>query len=182
MHYWGGFQFDPTFHFLRLLSKQVELFSALFVIAWILVTHLGGKNDIGCTILMPININKHYCAISENLFWPLFLNRIFFFFKLFLKCKCILVVQLWGKFYWKLLWRSSWLLLLFFSKRKFVLCQPFSNDFFLMFFLLLYDCFRCIHMWCRIRTGITMEKLSNCWVQVFPPYAQTEVKSSLGSV
>ena len=44
----------------------------------------------------------NYCTMSQNLFWLPFLNRIIFFQILFQKCKCIHVLQLWAKFYWKI--------------------------------------------------------------------------------
>ena len=54
------------------------------VIASISVTHLFGerkdkeKNLTGCAIFTLISINKHYCAMSHNLFCPPFLKRFFF--------------------------------------------------------------------------------------------------------
>ena len=72
---------DPWFHFSRLLLKRVKI-SALF---WQLPNYnwlrifWWKKNDIGRAIFTLISINGHYCAMSQNLFWPPFLNTITIF-------------------------------------------------------------------------------------------------------
>ena len=87
--------------------------------------------------------------MSQNLFWPPFLNRNhFFFFKFCFKCKCIHVFLLWAEFHSKIplgKWflNKKWFLKilvtwLFFAKRKFVFGRLLKRNNFWMFFLLFF--------------------------------------------
>ena len=82
----GGGQLGPLISF---FASPVKM-----RIFWFGYASFGQKNDIGRAILTLISINGHYCTMSQNLFWPPFLNRIIFFKILFQKCKCIHVLQL----------------------------------------------------------------------------------------
>ena len=54
-------------------KTRKDFFHSILVIALLSVTHLlVEKNDIGRAIFTLISINGHYCAISQNLFWPPF--------------------------------------------------------------------------------------------------------------
>ena len=60
------------------------------------------------------------------------------------------------------------------KKQKFVFGRQFETEYFLNVLFLIYGCFRCIQIWYKLCT----EK----WLgQSGPPYAQTGVKSSLGT-
>ena len=74
-------------------------------------------------------------------------------------------------------------ILVTFAKRKFVFWPLFWNKTFVWsFFLLIYGCFGCIPIWCKLRYRNSYRKvLKNEWVQVDPSprfFAQTGVKSS----
>ena len=65
------------------------------------------KIDIGSAIFTLISINGHYCAMSQNLFWPPSLNRIFFF-KFYLKIvNLFMFFDFDPKFIEKFLWESG---------------------------------------------------------------------------
>ena len=56
-----------------------------------------------------------------------------------------------------------------------------KRNVFLMFFLLIYGCFRRTQIWCKFRTEIPTGKYLKWLGPSGPPYAQTGVKSSLGT-
>ena len=100
--------------------------------------------------------------MSQNLFWPPFLNGIFFFQILFQKCKCIHVLLLWAKFHWEILsgkWFFKFWSRDYFRETKIrFLAAILKRNIFLPFFLLVYSCIRCIQIWCKFRTVIPTEK------------------------
>ena len=104
------------------------------------------KKDIGSTISTLISINWHYCAMSQNLFWSPFLNRIFFFFKFYFKninvfmsptLSEILLQKSFEKVVFQIL--ITWLV----AKRKFVFWPPFWNGTF----------FECSFCWFMVVLG-----------------------------
>ena len=112
------------------------------------------KNNIGRAIFTLISIHGHYCAISQNLFWPPFLKRMFFFYlfifffistmKMYLCSSTlsqILLIKFLGKAVFQILvtWLFSW------NENSF-----FGRQFETKHFLLIYGCFRCIYTWCKI--------------------------------
>ena len=105
---------------------------------------------------MLISINKHYCAMSQNLFWQPFVNRIIVF-KFYFKNVSVFMFSCFGptfieKFHWEsgfqilVTWLSS-------RNRIFFFGCHFESERFLMFFLLIYGCFWCIKICCKFCTG-----------------------------
>ena len=121
--------------------------------------------------------------MSQNLFWPPFLNIIFFS-NFISKCKCIHVLLLWAKFHWKIHLEKCFFLIIVTW-----LCIRFGHHFetehFLMFFLLIYVFF-------NMYTDMVQVSYRNSYGKVFkvivspppppPPRAQTGVKRSLGTL
>ena len=100
--------------------------------------------------------------MSQNLFWPPLLNRIIFLQILFQKYKCVHVLLLWTKFHWKIplgkLFFKSWSCDYFCETRIHFLAAILRRNIFLMFFLLIYCCFKCIQIWCKFRTELPTGK------------------------
>ena len=101
-----GVHLDPTFRFSRIMSKRGFFFFSLFSLFWgnslnIGYASFGEKNIYGQRHFTLISINVHYCAMSQNLFWPPFLNIIFFSIFIFKNA------TFWAKFYWNFFGESG---------------------------------------------------------------------------
>ena len=121
-----------------------------------------------------ININGHYCAMPQNLCWPPFLIRIFFFFfkVCFKNVNVISCLQLWAKFYWKIYESgfSTFGQVTFSQNENSFLATILKRNIFWSFFWLIYSCFGYTHMVqlsCRNSYG-KVGILKNEWVQVVP--------------
>ena len=118
--------------------------------------------------------------MSHNLFWPPFLDWIIFSNFISNMCSCstlskILQKNSFGKVVFQIL--VTWL----FRETKIRFLAAMSKlNIFWSCFLLIYDCFGCIHILCKFYTEILMEKYSKMNGSKWPPpRAQTGVKSSL---
>ena len=121
------------------------------------------KNHIGCAIFTLISINQHYCAMSQTLYWPPFLNKIIFFKILFQKCKWIYILLLRPKFHQGIplgKWFNNFGHLTIFAKRKCGFGSPFRIRTFFNVLFLIYGCFRCIQVWCKFRTEIQFNQFN----------------------
>ena len=102
MHKGEGLNLDPWFRFSRLLLKRVKIFPLyrLRIFWW--------KQNIGRAIFTLISINGQYCAMSQNLFCPPFLNGIFFFFIFYFKNEnFFMFFNFEPNFIEKFLWKSG---------------------------------------------------------------------------
>ena len=99
----------------------------------------------------------------------------------------ILVKNFFGKVFFLFLFFVFFVLffnfghLTIFAKWIFLFWLPFWNKTFLSFFLQIYDCFRCKHNGASFVPKFQQKRLTNGWVRVDTPCAQTGVKSSIGT-
>ena len=145
------------------------------------------KIDISRTILTLISINGQYCAMSQNLFWPPFLNRIFFFFKFFFqKCKCI-HVQLGAKFYYWIIPLGKWFLkfwscdFLHEMKIHFLATILKQNIFFIILFTDIWVFWVYTHNGGSFVPKFLRESTQKWMGPSGPPFCTNRVKSSLGT-
>ena len=107
-------------------------------------------------------INRQYCTISQNLFWPPFLNITFFSFKLYFKNINVFM------FFFPTLSQISLIFFFFQNLVTWLFCETsirflaaiLKRNMFWLFFFLIYNYLRCIHIWCKFRTAIPTGKYS----------------------
>ena len=124
------------------------------------------KFDTDRAIFPLISINEHYCAISQNLFWLLFLNRIIFLKFHFTNVNLFMFFRLWAKYYRKIPLGKvvfqilvTWLFLR--NKNSFIGSHFEMKHFFCSF---------CWYMVILVSNKNSYgEVLKNEWVQVDPP-------------
>ena len=145
------------------------------------------KIDISRTIFTLISINWHYCAISQNLFWSPFLNRIILFKFSFKNVHVFMFYNFEPNFIGKFLWESGFSNfghVTFIPKRKFVFWPPFWNKSFFDRSFCWYVVVLGVYTYGASFVPKFLWESTQKWMGPsgpLPPCAQTGLKSNLGT-